>query len=769
LKRSNPKCPNVLKTVIARCAKRAVAIQPLDRLGALSLSKRLDCFLRRSSSYGGHVVVPPGGPPRNDSLFVKGRWHNRGFFSRTLLGLAAFAFAAQLCAQEVRVHGLGWLENRAASQKLKLLLGGRTEETLDANAIEDAALVLISLLHEEGYLEPDLVVEITLADGTVAHHPLDARLEPPLPRPLAATAATLRVDKGRRFTLREIEFTGLLAMTEKEARSFFVGENTLIPLASGRIYSPSRLDSSAGNLEESLRQLGYAEATVIPEEPQVDSATGDVRATIAVREGPLWQVTALRFEVAGDSEGPVELAADRAELVWNTLWRQDTMTEIRRWYFARGHPDVQIKLSTETTPQADGTVGVTVTAHVIPGPEVRLGEVRFEGNTHTREATLRRLVSSGPGDLLNPIELNDSHVRISQLGVFRSTDMRYDPPDAPLRDVVYRLTEGRRLEMNLFAGYGSYEQLRGGVEWRHHNLTGRAHAGSLKLVQSMTSSQGAYVYTVPGLFGTRTNGSARMFGQRREELSFVSEEYGANLSLLWPLRRLGLSFTTGYTFKHVRDVNNELATGDAIPEEADIASLDLGAVFDRRDNPLRPRKGYKLNLQVESASRALGGEVDYQQVVFGASYHTAWGRSRWIHAGISQGVVLTLGGSDDSNLPVSVRFFPGGDGSIRGYKKGGAAPRDADGLFVGAKSYMQFTIELEQALTNKWSVVAFADALGTAARLRDYPFNEELYSVGLGLRYQTIIGPVRLEYGHNLNPRPLDPDGTVLFSIGFPF
>src|SRR6185295_13117402 len=101
--------------------------------------------------------------------------------------------------------------------------------------------------------------------------------------------------------------------------------------------------------------------------------------------------------------------------------------------------------------------------------------------------------------------------------------------------------------------------------------------------------------------------------------------------------------------------------------------------------------------------------------------------------------------------------------------RGEAAPRGANGLFVGAKSYVQANIELEQALTPRWSAVVFGDALGTAARLADYPFNQELYSIGVGVRYQTIIGPVRVEYGHNLNPRRGDPSGTVLVSIGFPF
>ena len=132
-------------------------------------------------------------------------------------------------------------------------------------------------------------------------------------------------------------------------------------------------------------------------------------------------------------------------------------------------------------------------------------------------------------------------------------------------------------------------------------------------------------------------------------------------------------------------------------------------------------------------------------------------------------MVTTFGAPDDSDLPVSVRFFPGGDGSIRGYPQGEAAPRADNGLFIGAKSYVLANLELEQALTSNWSVVVFADAVGTAARLADYPFAEKLYSVGLGVRYQTIIGPVRVEYGHNLNPRPLDPSGTLLISIGFPF
>ena len=126
-------------------------------------------------------------------------------------------------------------------------------------------------------------------------------------------------------------------------------------------------------------------------------------------------------------------------------------------------------------------------------------------------------------------------------------------------------------------------------------------------------------------------------------------------------------------------------------------------------------------------------------------------------------------GSAAQDLPFNKRFFPGGQNSIRGYTEGEASPRDDRGRIVGAETYTLGTVEFEQALTPKWALVLFSDSLGFALRASQYPFDTGLFSVGGGLRWKTIIGPVRLEYGYNLNPRPRDPVGTLQFSLGFPF
>lgn len=129
---------------------------------------------------------------------------------------------------------------------------------------------------------------------------------------------------------------------------------------------------------------------------------------------------------------------------------------------------------------------------------------------------------------------------------------------------------------------------------------------------------------------------------------------------------------------------------------------------------------------------------------------------------------FTLGGSPDE-LPFNKRYFPGGENSVRGYQEGEASPLDENGDQLGAETYTDGSVEFEQLLTKSLSIVTFFDAVGFAESRVDYPWDEALYSVGGGIRWRTLIGPVRLEYGYNLNPREHDPVGTLHFSIGMRF
>lgn len=683
-----------------------------------------------------------------------------------LLGLAGLWVTSVLAAATVKVDGAGLWRDRGLRTSLERLLNVEKKKEWDANAIEDAAVILAATLGDEGFQAPRIEIEAIAADGSQQRFDFDPTFARPLPRSLTGQEVIFRLTPGVRSHVDRVEFEGLTAVTPDNAEAYFRLRNTLFATERANAYSPARVNRAADALQSELRQQGYVAADV--QTDKISEVDGAVTIRVTVHEGAKWIVKSVRFQDGDTPEVTLPAVDAWLERPWAPTLQVDIREAARRVYYERGYPDVGVHVEAEGAPARDGQVEASVVVTIVSGGKVTIGAVRFEGNKVTSDPVLRRRVDLGPGSPLNPLLLERARYRISHLGIFDTIDLRYAPEDGPKRDAIFSLRESLRAETSVLLGYGSYEQLRAGIEHRQINLFGRGHQSTIQVVQSLKSTSGDYSYAVPELFGESLDGTARLFGLQRKEIAFLRQEFGLNLSLRKGLAAIGGEATVGYTFQALRNRQNSLSTRATDDTQLNAASVTLGVSGDRRDSRLRPRKGYHWSTQAEVADERLGGQAAYQRFEVSGAYHTGWGGGRWLHVGLSHGVVTTLG-TDDRTLPVNKRFFPGGDNSIRGYQRGEAAPRGADGLFFGAKAYLLLNLELEQALTSNWSLVAFGDTLGMAPFLRDYPFSERLYSAGLGVRYQTIIGPLRLEYGRNLNPRPADPPGTWQFSMGYPF
>jgi len=678
------------------------------------------------------------------------------------------ASAERIVPAAIHVTGLGLWRNREMRVALERMLPKDRGPTLGANAIEDTAFLLISVLNDEGFQAPVLTIRAEVAAGRAEIYELDKNLDLQLPRGLAASDVRFEVKAGPRSYVEEVRIKGLQALPTKAGILFFKPGQTLITTQASRAYSPSRVRRSGEKLRDELRRRGYAQAKVDVQRVGSEAVTGGpVALSVKVEEGPLWLISELRYEKADPHEIGFKVA-DRQGKPWSSATQQDITEEIRRAYYKKGYADVRVRVKPEAAPLAEGRRAVIALIQIEPGPLVTVGKVRLEGNGHTRTSILQRRVRAKTGAPLDPVALERSRYRLSRLGVFDAVDLHYDPQEGAVRDPVYVFREGSRYETNLLAGYGSYEELRGGVEVRQMNLFGLGHQSRLKLIESMKSTSGEYTYTVPELFGEAIDGTARVFGLQRDELAFVRQEYGGDLTLKRQIPWIQAEGTVGYTLEKLQNRHDELTTRTTDDTEVNVASINFGLTRDRRDSPLRPRRGYRWYGRLEVANQDLGGQANYERFELGGAYHFALGQWQFLHIGLTHGVLTTFG-TTDATIPVNKRFFSGGDGSIRGYQEGEAAPRGPDGRFVGAKTYTLLNLEYEQVLTESWSAVLFADSLGTAVKLADYPFNERLYSVGIGLRYQTFVGPVRLEYGYNLNRRVGDPSGTWLLSVGYPF
>jgi len=741
-------------------------VWPLGWVGRIMAPTRV----QRSEVFS--LNEPGGGTGEPPAGFRVGRLQSwRGWFSCLvvcLIGVCALRCHAETNATdtvppaELHVSGFGLLGNRELRRSLRELQPDKQEPVFSADFIEDAFLILHSRLVDEGYLKPFLIGNLTLTNGQTVALWWDGEAAPEVPRDIQATGIRFEVIHGVLFHYDKLQIEGLTAMSEERAEGFFVTRDVLLNLKTARRFSPDDLQSSMNNLRRALANLGYRDALVRLKDRHLDEDTGRVGITLEVVEGPRYLVRALEVKVldGGDQAG-VKVPSVPEDQPFSYTWEQDAAQAVTLQLYHQGYPDARARIVELSRESKGNVVELNVMAEATRGERVRLGKVRFEGARHTRESFLHRRVRL-EGPWLDRVEADRAREQLARLGSFRFVELRLEPEQGSPRDVVYAMTEGRRYELSLIAGYGSYDQLFGGFEFQHFNLWGVGHNTRLKLVQSFKSTHGIYSYGIPEFLLPGLQLFASADGFRREELTFDRQEVKLSLGVRRPFQRSGQQVGLRYSYEFL-DAQTA-AVGD---EATRAAALIADWQMDRRDNPLLPRRGYLFFANVEFADPALGGESEYVRLELGASYHHPFTRGLIAHVGLLHGVVTSP--DPDTLLPFNKRFFPGGENSVRGYQQGGASPVNASGDQLGAVSALQWNLELEQRITRAFSIVGFVDGVGITPVIESYPFDQVLWSVGGGVSWNTLIGPVRLEYGYNLDPRPTDPTGTLQFSVGFPF
>lgn len=671
---------------------------------------------------------------------------------------------------EISVSGYGLFGNRELKRMLRATLMGKWQPAeFPASFIEDAALLLTSRVKRDGFLQPQILVRMTLPDGSTQSVKAADLIERPLERGIKVRHAEFRIRKGKLYYFADIRIDGLDVMSKKAAQAYFMETDTLLKTKGGRVYTPDRLKRGIASLTSVLERKGYQQASVKAADVQVDDVTGGVIVRIQVNQGRRHMIRSVRQEYFGERHS--SLAKTNTVVVnkpYSQLWLQDHSLSLKTNLYHQGYPDAGVNTRILRSTPSAGVINLDLVAAVDAGSQVWVGDVKLRGQKHTSEKFMASRVPLKSGDLLDRIEAEKGRSQLSRLGIFNDVELRYDQVGEHTRDIILEVQEAKRLNLSLLFGWGSYELLRGGFMADAVNLWGRAHYARLKVIQSLKSSRGEFSYTIPALLKRDVDLFVQSSGLRREEIDFTRVEYGGGIGLHKYFARASTDVTFRYNYEilSAEDTRPAIAT-DGLVSPA-VGSLIADVRFDRRDSPLYPRRGYKVFATVESANAALGGDANYQRFEVSPSWHQPLGGGRFLHAGIAHGVAISPGDVAE-NLPFNRRFFPGGDHSIRGFQDGEASPRNEEGEIVGAESYLLATVELEQALTPKWALVVFMDWLGAARRLGDYPFDDTLVSIGGGIRWKTVIGPVRLEYGHNLERRPKDPAGTLHFSLGFPF
>ena len=203
-------------------------------------------------------------------------------------------------------------------------------------------------------------------------------------------------------------------------------------------------------------------------------------------------------------------------------------------------------------------------------------------------------------------------------------------------------------------------------------------------------------------------------------------------------------------------------------------ALDFGR--NTTNNVLDARRGYVLNAHLEQAGAWMWGSYNYRLATLEGRYYQNVSRLFVLATRVSAGA-LDPGDDFDANVPFHKRFFLGGSSSNRGWGRFEVSPLNASGFPIGGLSMLDGSVEARFPIAGKLGGVAFADFGNVWAEDWAFDLNDLRYAVGPGLRYQTPIGPARIDVGYQVNPienllvegEPQKRRWRVHFSVGQAF
>jgi translocation and assembly module TamA len=405
-----------------------------------------------------------------------------------------------------------------------------------------------------------------------------------------------------------------------------------------------------------------------------------------------------------------------------------------------------------------------------PGPRAAFASPDVTGETRVNPALVHRVADRITGETFSPARLERARRELLALGAFDTVRARTgDRLDAAGRlPVTFAVTDRPRNAAGFSIAYETEFGMSGRVFYERRNLFGNAETLRLEAeasrlgsgsVSADTNYRASAIFRRPGLFDGLTTLILEATALR-EQLNAYDRDAVIASALLE--RRVGDRWLLrgGPIFE----------TGQVGPPGGPLDAFTLvgvvGAVrYDATDSLLDPRRGWRLDLAV----------TPYHALTEGGTFARALGSARtYFDVTGDGGSVIALratAGSlvgDSAAAPLDKRFYAGGGGSVRGYGFQRIGPRDAQRRLTGGASLAEVSVELRQRVSGPIGVVAFLDG-GTASESETPDFADLRFGAGLGLRYATVIGPLRIDVAIPLDKEPGDTGYGIYVGLGQAF
>jgi len=662
-------------------------------------------------------------------------------------------------------------------------------------------------IYEEGAIDPDLVQEgrQNLVNYFQRKGYFDAKVDAKFQHQQEGKALlTYQITKGRKHTVKEIAFTGNHQMDNGQ----------LLPHVAIRekrflnhgVFSDKLLRTSVKDLEAFYKDRGFEQVKVTP---QVVDKEPNLYITFNIAEGDRTLVSSLRVE--GNKAVPLRTLRPKEGFSlaegkpFSPVRLADDRNQIAAKYLDRGFLNSEVK--TVVTRHQDDPHAVDVTYSITENQQVRISQILYLGQSHTRTSLIKKSANLWPEEPLSQGKLLQSESNLYDLNVF---DWSSVTPRKPItsqqeEETLVKVHEARR--NTLTYGFGmeisrrggnvptgtvavpglpsvglqgakvlpsenTFVSPRGSIEYTRRNMRGMGETGAVSILLARLDQRALLTYTDPHFRGSSWEALTSISGERTTENPlFEARLEGASIQFQRYLDRVKtIQLQLRYDFNHTR-LTQLLVPQLVLPADRDVKlSYVSGTLIrDTRDKPLDAHRGVYQTVDLRVVPSALGSSADFTRMLAQYAFYKP------VH-GITFANSVRLGLAApfaNSDIPTSQRFFSGGGTTLRGFPINEAGPvryipfcpsgtTDPSKcpqipIPVGGNQLFVLNSELRYPIPviNRLGGVVFYDGGNVYPRINFPEFiNNYTNTVGVGLRYDTPIGPVRFDIGRNLNPSP---------------
>jgi len=422
------------------------------------------------------------------------------------------------------------------------------------------------------------------------------------------------------------------------------------------------------------------------------------------------------------------------------------------------------------------------------GPQVTIAEIEIRGNQRTRPGFIRNRIRFKPGDRYDLALQKESFRDLYRSGIFSKVDFELEKTADPARRLlVVTVAETHARELFFEPGWGSYEQLRLRIGFQEKNLFGTGRAFKTQATGSLKARSLGGSISDPFFFNTDIKAALTAFYNHRQEPSFTREDIGMSFALSKNLTENVLS-SAEYMIR-----TTDITDVDKFEEQSggnyNFASIKGQLTYDTRNDIFFPTAGQRIFGAAEQAHELLGGSINLTRLTGGARTFLRLAQNTVLGARYTAGLILP--GQGEVTLPLSEKFFNGGENTVRSFKESELGPLDPSGDSVGGYGYNVFNLELRQRLIGNLIGTVFFDYGNIAPNrsrqekgdpsfdsrsdvisdtLDDF-FKDFRTGVGFGLQYLLPVGPARADFAFNPDrDSQRDEDFFVFhFSVGTAF